>query len=672
MKVTIDWLQEYADFDLPDAKINDMLTLSGTEVETTEHINGKTVFGLEVTSNRTDCLSMIGIAREMATLLEQEVKIPQPKPDLAMYAQQDRIEIALENKELCSYYTGHYIRNVKNCETPAWMKDRLEAIGLRSINAVVDISNYVLFEFGQPMHTFDRNKITGRKITVRNATENEKFTAIDQKERKLRKEDLVIADERGVLALAGVMGGLDTEVSMDTTDIFLESAWFEPVNVKAVSVHHGLFSDSSFRFERNINPENVLKAARRCAELIVEICGGEISSTVEVAGEKEPHSAEITLELGKVERVLGLKIENERIFTILNHLGLKVTSREKNLDNDLIHISVPSHRPDCNRDVDLIEEIARIVGLDDIPEVSKLPLIPVRKTKEQKIIERVYNSFLAYGYNEVMTDSFVKEDATWAATPWENSGTFVAGHPVRKGEAQLRTTLLLSIAKVFSGNVNSHGAVGRFFENAHIYLKKENGQPNEKKVMAAIDSNYENLKSCLDFILGGTLAKGWEILPIKNELFAEGGGAEFKFADKTIAVFGMLNQKSVKSAGVKEKLYGCEIDMTAFIETQEQKVVFQPFSRFPASNKELSVLATDTIVWRDIEKTVTANGGEFLREVRFLDEYRGKNLGEGNRSIHFEMIFQSEETTLSTEIVHEAFNKVIASLEKDLGLSLRE
>ncbi|MBF0275392.1 MAG: phenylalanine--tRNA ligase subunit beta [Nitrospinae bacterium] len=666
MKVTVNWLKDYVDIDVSDEEVCELLTMSGTEVEAVEKVHGETVLTLEVTSNRTDCLSVTGIARELSALLEKKLKLP-PKQKIQTFVIKDRFEINLENKELCPYYTAHYIQGVKNCATPDWIKKRLEALGLRSINAVVDISNYVLYEYGQPMHTFDQDKLKGRKIIVRNAQKGEKITTIDGRERELREIDLVIADKETPIALAGVMGGEATEVSLETKNILLESAWFDPMSVKDTSQYHLLSSDSSFRFERDVNPENILNAAKRCADLIIEICGGELASTVEVAGEKEGFKAEVCLTLKNVERILGVAIDEEKIINIMKYLGfpLKDSANGKQL------YTIPSFRPDCYREIDLIEEIGRIYGFNNIPEHCNLPIIPVNKTKEYTEREKIIQALLSYGYFEVITDSFVKEDKLWSASLWESNGVFVAGHPVRKGEAQLRTTLILSLAKTFQNNLNNSGINGRFYELAKIYLKDKEGQPDEKITISFIDHDYENFKGCIDNIISVSKQKNIELQQFRHTLFAEGGSASYVINDKPVIMYGMLCPKVLKDLGIKQKLYACEIDITPFIEALHEDLFYKPFSRFPASQKELSVIAKENVLWLDIEKASYEVGGEFLKNVVFIEEFRSNKIGDGLKSIHFNLIFQSDETTLSTEVVHKAFDDIIANLKEKLGISLR-
>ncbi len=670
MKVTIDWLREYAP--VPEswnsAIICEKLTMSGSEVEHIE-VGAETTLTIEVTSNRTDCLSVLGLARELSVLAGISLKEP-AKKEISFSNTVSPVLVKREDEAFCPYYTAHTIVGVKNCESPDWLKRRLIALGLRPLNAIVDISNYVLFEYGQPMHTFDREKIAGEHIIVRKAIDGEKLLTLDGKERSLSKEDYIIADEQAPLALAGVMGGETSAVDEKSRTILLESAWFHPQRVKEASLRHSLNSDSSFRFERGVNPENVLTAARRCVDLIIEICGGSCEENIVIDGKKEAHYAKILFRLSRLNRTMGITYNKEQVMQILSLLGFK----PKVEDEDTLLCIAPSFRPDCEREADIIEEIARVVGFEAIPEACNLPLVPVTTKRGRRIKNDIHSLLRSQGYYETITDSFVPENKLFSQTPWETYGSFVAGHPVRKGEAQLRSTLLLSLLKVYQSNAqNSQGQFqGRFFEDAHIYLMNQKKEPAEEQMISFIDEGYETLRNCIELLTEKLNTSSLVFEAFSSPLFAQNGGACLKAEGKLLLVFGVFNQETLHQLGIKKKtLAGCELRLKVLEELYHDTPRFQGFSRYPGTLKDLSLLVDEKTLWKDVEAVVKEVGGDTLAEIRFLDEFRGKSIPTGKKSLNFSLVFQSHTETLQWEEVQKQFQTIIDEVCKQAGAELR-
>jgi phenylalanyl-tRNA synthetase beta chain len=449
MIVSWTWLKDYLPLDMPPEEVERRLAMAGLNHEESWPAGDDLAIDFEITSNRPDCLGHLGIAREIAVVFDTPLTIPDPRPKEGKSKVGELTKIAIECLDLCRRYTARVIRGVKVGPTPDWMARRLRTIfdprpsqrekkkPWKSINNVVDITNYVLMECGQPLHAFDLKYLRGQEIIVRRARPGEKFEAINHETYELQSEMCVIADAERAVALGGVMGGADTEVSESTTDLLIESAEFAPLSIRNTARTLRLFSDSSYRFERGVDPEGVDWASRRCCQLILDLCGGDLAEGVIDVGRQTPTRSPITLRLSQIERVLGIEIDRDVVVRILTALGCAARSH-----GGSVEVVAPSWRRDLTREIDLVEEAARIHGYDKIPEDVSVPMAASHKSDADRVLQNVRRVLTAGGFDEALTASMVSESWTAAFSPWTEAAPIVANTPMLKGADRLRTSLI--------------------------------------------------------------------------------------------------------------------------------------------------------------------------------------------------------------------------------------
>jgi len=427
MIVSWNWLKEYVDLSMSVDELTERLTLSGLNLEGVEKIGDDDVaIDLEVTSNRPDCLGHIGVAREIAVLWNHSLKHPPAAPASAGPSATDQTSVTVTSPDLCPRYTARILRGVKVGPSPDWLVARLQSLGIATINNVVDISNFVMMECGQPLHVFDFAKLAGSKIIVRKATPGEKFLAINHQEYELSPDACVIADANRPVALAGVMGGADTEVSNTTTDLLIESADFAPLSVRNTARRLNLQSPSSYRFERGVDPEGIDWASRRCCELILELAGGELAEgMVDVAQPAAPRE-EVKLRFDQLPRILGITVPEAEVRKILTDLG----NRETHACDKCVKVVPPTWRADLTREIDLIEEIARIHGYEKIPEDAGVKMVASKRTREDRVLDRVRDAMVGAGFDEAITLSAV--DHTWSEVfrCWSDAEPLTTSTPI--------------------------------------------------------------------------------------------------------------------------------------------------------------------------------------------------------------------------------------------------
>ncbi len=467
MIVSLDWLADYVD--LPDVNtLTERLLLSGLNHESTKMVHDDTAVDLEVTSNRPDCLGHIGVAREVSVLFQRPLKIP--AASVMGGEPLHSFSVAIESKDMCPFYSARLIRGVTVGPSPDWLVRRLEAVGVASVNNVVDVTNYVMLECGQPLHAFDLSRLDGEKIIVRRAKEGESFVAINHKEYKLTSEMCVISDSKQPLAIAGVMGGAETEISLETTDVLIESAQFAPLPVRSAARALVLGSPSSYRFERGPDPAAVEWASCRAVNLILELAGGAFAAPAIQAGSLSSSQATIDLRTHRVEQVLGVSVSLQRQREILESLGFV----EQESGADVTRWLAPTWRRDCTREIDLVEEVARIEGYDCVPEDIPISAVPVQRSPRERMVRVVSESCVAAGFCEAMTRSVVGERFEEFSSPWGNAPALVCSPPLVQGADRLRRTLLPSLLEARSNSLSSGSSHGDLFEIAHCYLRHEN------------------------------------------------------------------------------------------------------------------------------------------------------------------------------------------------------
>ncbi|MBI5366170.1 MAG: phenylalanine--tRNA ligase subunit beta, partial [Planctomycetes bacterium] len=483
MKFTLSWLHEYCRCEIAPAKLEELLTNAGLKVEAMTPLDGGELqFELELTANRPDCLGLLGVAREVALLAGADVRLPKVEVPSEARPEADGVRVAIEEAELCPRYIARVLKGVRVAPSPAWLVKRLESVGLLTVNNVVDVTNFVLYETGQPLHAFDLGKLAERRIAVRRARAGEKIAAIDGKTYGLSPANLVIADGRGPVAVAGVMGGAESEVSERTTDLLLECAYFAPASVRRTSRELALKSDSSYRFERGVNPAQLDWVARRAAALIKEVAGGLIVPSFVDVGSWKPEDRRVTLRAARLEKLLGRRIESALVSRILRGLGFELLSES----DERWEVRVPAHRADVALEADLGEEIARIYGYDRIPTTPRVRIAPVPESTVDRMRRRTRELLVGAGLFECLTHSFLDEryveDFAWAGD----------GAPVgllnRDGKVgtMLRKSVLPGLLLVARTNDAHAAEAPGFFEIAKSYFHGADGKPAERACLALV------------------------------------------------------------------------------------------------------------------------------------------------------------------------------------------
>jgi len=448
MLVSWNWFADYVTLPCDHVKFAERMMLAGMNHESTHAVARDWCIDLEITSNRPDCLGHIGLAREAAVLWDMPLKMSPAKPAEGKSQASELVKVSVADAKLCPRYTARVIRGIKVGSSPAWLVERLATIGIASINNVVDITNYVLMECSQPLHAFDLKKLAGPEIVVRPARAGEKLEAINHKTYDLNPLMLVIADRDQPVAIAGVMGGAATEVSATTTDVLIESALFDPLAVRTTARALTLKSDSSYRFERGLDPQGVDWASRRCCELILQLCGGELAAGSVDVGSTAAEPSPVTLRYAQLERLIGIPYPVDRVRAILKALGLRETAATV----ETLTVIPPSWRRDLTREIDLIEEIARIYGYDAIPEDRAVPLVPSALTRRDRVMTKLRTALVGAGFNEALTLSSVEESLSTAFSPWTDAPALRASIPVLRRADQLRRSLIPSLLSVRRAN----------------------------------------------------------------------------------------------------------------------------------------------------------------------------------------------------------------------------
>ena len=677
MNTSLAWLNQYLDQPIDAAEATARLTAAGFPVEdqaavTTTAGTDDTCLDVEITSNRPDCLAHTGLAREAAAASGRA--LIQPSDDLPETDNQPASEltaVSLEAPELCPVYTARVIRGVQVGPSPQWLADRLEAIGLRPINNVVDVTNYVLFELGQPLHAFDLAALDEQRIRVRPAANNEPFEAIDGSRHALSENMLVIADATRPVAIAGVMGGANTEVGDATTDILLESAIFEPLSVRRTSRALKLASDSSFRFERGVDPLGVEQASRRAAALIAQIAGGSVADGVIREGAPEPGSRDVSLRPKRTRSLLGIDIDDATQQSLLDRLGLG----PQNEDNT-IRCAVPPRRLDLQREVDLIEEVARLHGLDQLDVQEKIHIVarpPQAPVQARQALDR---TLAAHGYHETITFSFVDPGRGQAFLPPGDDAVTVEQQ--RAGESMLRPALLPSLLTCRKANQDLGNRDVQLYEAAASWTKRD-GQIREHNRLALLcdaeraSDALRELRGTLEELverLGGESSKrGLSVEPASDDRFQT--AAEVTLNDNALGRFGLLSEKLQNLFDLQTPVVAAELELSPLIELYPPTREVGELPRFPGIERDLSVIVDETVTWQRLEQTVRGTDPALLEALTFLDTYRGKPIPKGQKSVSFRMRFRDPEATLRHEQVDPQVSAVIDALKQNAGAELR-
>ncbi|GAB4280577.1 MAG: phenylalanine--tRNA ligase subunit beta [Coriobacteriia bacterium] len=647
------------------------------------------VLDLEITPNRPDCLSVAGVAREVGAVLGREASWPHASPDETGAPAADEVEVVIEDPVLCPRYTARVIRGVEVGPSPEWLQERIISAGARPINNIVDATNYVMFEMGQPLHAFDMDTLAraeGKvRVIVRAANDGETLKTLDGQVRRLGADDVVIADVEGPIALAGVMGGEATEVSDATVNVLLESASFDPAHISRTSRSLSLLSEASVRFERGVDPEGCAAAADRAAALIAEIAGGEVAPGVvdEYPVKAQPRRLELRVE--RMNRFLGTSLKAEETADILRRLGLSVSG-----DSDVLLVEVPTFRPDLEREVDLYEEVVRLFGMQEVP--STLPAGPSRVgglTRAQKLRQRVGEAARAAGLNEVTTYAFF-DPADLERLRFEMpEGSRLARiiNPMSEEQSALRPTIASNLIRAVSYNQRRGVPDVHLYEIGTVFEAREGAkQPVEREVLAGVLAGswhrptWNDPAEPLDFFDGkGVVATVMEELHVPHwrveraalAWLHPGRSAEVVVNGKRIGWLGEALPDVLDAFEAKGPVTLFELEMAPLLEAARDVVEYKPVPRFPSVNLDVALVVPSDVPAEQILVTMRKEGGPLLEDVRLFDVYEGEGVPDGMRSLAFSLTYRAPDRTLTDDEVSRVHDKVVMRTCKRFKANVR-
>ncbi len=642
------------------------------------------ILDIAITPNRADALSHIGIARDIAALFNKKLKIPEVNLMESETDIKDFTKILIENKKDCPRYVAKVISNVTIKESPEWLKRRLTAVGLRPINNVVDATNYVLYELGQPLHAFDLDKLSGKTIIVKNVEEGYKFTTLDSKEREMKSTDLMICDAERPVAIAGVMGGENSEVSNDTKNILIESAYFNPSAIRKTAKRLGLSTDASYRFERGCNPEITVFAAERVAALIQEIGGGEIAKgTIDVYPDEIKRPV-ISLRFSRLNRILGFEIEPEKVKRIFEALEFDFSEST----GEKITVEIPLFRHDLEREIDLIEEVARIYGFDKIPLIENIQVALEKKIDQTSFNGKIRNYLTALGFYEIVTNSLLNEDT---AKYFGNAIPVLNPQSIEMTHA--RTSLIPGILSTIERNIRVKEKNLKLFEIGHTFEKK-----TEKEIESFDD--IEELDKLTFAVTGKREVDVWyskdtefdfyDVVGATDELFRKIGVEnkltdeyflesdnvfEFrlvkKYKGQNVATGGKLKGDLLKKFDVNQDVYLFDVNLDALRSVKTDPVKFEELLKFPKVVRDFAFIFDKDILYETVVKEIYKSSSKLLKKIKLFDIFESESLGRDKKSMAFQLEYYDENRTLTEEEIEKEFWKTIEHIKKKLNGELR-
>ena len=678
MKLSWNWLKDYVSTSISAQAAAECLTAAGLEVKKIEKVGNDYMLETEITSNRPDWLSHIGVAREIAALYNKPLKIPKLSK-IRRTKTAACFSVKTPEKKSCPYYTGTILEGLSVVKTPEEMRDRLQVCGVRSINFIVDVTNYVLLECGQPLHAFDLEKLNGSTISARKAMPGEQITAINGSVYKLDQADCVIADEKKPVAIGGVMGGSESEVSDNTRHILIESAYFAPGVIRKTSKRLKLASDSSYRFERGVDPLGVDWARERAISLIAESCKPSAVGFVLKSGAAPIKKKKVTLEISEVSQVLGVEIAASKSKRILNQLDIPCTQKGGKLI-----ANVPSFRGDIGQSVDLIEEIARIYGYGKIP--ATLPGISIVEPRSNPLLdlqEQCRDWCAGFGLQEAVTFSMINPDAALLVDK-DQSNWVRIDNPRNNQLTLMRPNFVSSLLQVVRHNLNAGVPSAAIFEVGNRYWSSGKELPIEDRTLAIALSgetplhwmdkireyHFFHLKGMFDSILG-KFGDGIERRPAHNRPFLiPGEGFEIRSGTKKIGEFGSIRKQCLESFDIEKPVFFGEISLTELSGIERSPALFRELDKYPKVTRDLSVMIEDKISSRELIEAVRSCGSHLIRAVDVFDLYRGGKLPKDRKSISLRITYQSGERTLETVEVNTLHFSIIEQLSKRFHATL--
>jgi phenylalanyl-tRNA synthetase beta chain len=657
---------------------------AGTTAATVFKIENDEVFEIGLTPNRADAMSHFGTARDLrAGLLQSGVNVELITPSVSNFRVDKRIlkiDVDVKAPLLAPRYCGVTISGITIKPSPAWLQNRLKAIGINPKNNLVDVTNYVLHELGQPLHAFDAAKING-KISVKTLPSGTKFTTLDDIERTLHEEDLMICDENGPLCIAGVFGGKNSGVSDTTTSIFLESAYFNPVSIRKSAKRHQLNTDASFRFERGIDPAITEYALKRAALLIKEVSGGEITSDIIDIYPKKIEDFPVVLNFNNVEKIIGQELPKEIIKNILVSLEIKVNS----VSDAGLGLTIPAYRVDVQREIDVIEEILRVYGYNNIKFSDKLnaTVSNAPRTEDYKVQNIIATQLNSQGFNEMMANSLTTSAYVQLSEMLKDEHNVVILNPLSNDLAAMRQSLLFSGLEALSYNINRRNSDLKFFEFGKTYHKFPSGYEEHKHLTMFVTGNrnqesWANAQKPSDFFL----FKGYvnavlsrlgiqktQNLPVTSDIFSE--GIAIGLGNEILVEYGVVKKSILKHFDIKQDVLFADFNWALILKLLSNKIKFTEIPKYPEVRRDLSLLLDDSVSFDSIYNIARQTEKSLLKDINLFDVYQGKNLPEGKKSYAVSFTIQDNTKTLTDVQIDKIMSKLQKNFETELGASLR-
>lgn len=671
----------------------------GTLAKDYYDIKSDFILEVDITPNRADACSHYGVARDLHAWLNQNgYKTAFNKPSVEKFTidnQNLNIAIEVENTEACPRYAGITVKGVTVKESPEWLKEKLTAIGLRPINNIVDITNYIVHAFGQPLHCFDADKIKGNIIKVKTCPEGTLFVTLDGTERKLSDRDLMVCNENEPMCIAGVFGGLESGTNENTKNVFIESAYFHPTWIRKTARRHGLSTDASFRFERGIDPDNVLYCLKLAALMVKDLAGGTISSEIKDVYPSDFNPFEVELTYEKINSLIGKKIPKDTVKNILASLEITITDETE----EMLRLAVPPYRVDVQRDVDVIEDILRIYGYNniEIPTTLKSSLTTKGSAdRSQKMQNLISEQLIGYGFNEILNNSLTKAAYYDKLTSFPPENLVMLLNPLSADLNSMRQTLLFGGLESIAHNTNRKNADLQFFEFGNCYAFDK-----EKKDAGHLLSAYKEVYRLGLWITGKRIANSWthpdeassiyELKAYVENIFMRLGLDTHKLimeqtnndildvalsirtqSGKQLGVLGIVSKRQLKTFDLENEVYYAELNWNELMKAVKSvKISYKEITKFPAVRRDLALLLDKNIQFEEIEKIAYETEKKLLREVTLFDVYEGKNLDTGKKSYAVSFILQDDTQTLNDKQIDKIMSKLIANLENKLGAKLR-
>lgn len=649
----------------PDAYVGqDINTLIGTDDSVVE---------FEITNNRTDCYSIIGIAREAAATFNQPFTLHEPEvkgSDAGSIF--DKLEVEVEASDLCNRYTSRMVTNVKIGPSPRWLRQRLHALGVRPINNIVDITNYVMLEYGQPMHAFDYRYVSSGKIVVRRAKDGEQLTTLDEQEHTLTSKMLVIADNDKAIGLAGIMGGLNSEILDNTTTVVFESANFDGTCIRQTANALGMRTDASTKYEKGLNPLDTYPAIQRACELVEQLGAGDVMDGVIDVLNYVPDPVTVAFEPEKINRHLGTNLSREDMVMYLQRLGFTV-------DGDQLH--VPSWRTDIHYMADVAEEVARMYGYDNIPVTTfKGAAAKGGYTPEQKCKNQAGQICRSMGYSEILTYSFGSPSMFDLIRLPEDSPLrkpIKILNPLGEDTSVMRTTSLPCMLETLARNNAHRNKAAKLYELAKIYLPVEGEDLPKEDIILTLGSYGENedffsLKGEVEALLRCLNVKPHTVVAQKeNPSYHPGRCADLYVEGQYVGVFGQVHPLAAANYGISSEIYCAELNFTALMTLLAPEALYRPLPKFPSVERDLALVCDETLTAAQVEAVIASAGGTLLRSVKLFDLYRGKGIPEGKKSLAFALELRADDRTLTDADSDGVVKNILTALNEKLGVILR-